>query len=187
VTDYTKNELRSKILKLLKDQKEEDLFRKSTVIGEKLFETEEFKQARTVLFYASFDKEVHTLEMIRLAQKLNKIIALPAFQRFPKEIQPRMVNDLDKDLITGPYGIQQPCLERTEGVCLDDLDCVVVPGVVFDKNNFRIGRGGGYYDRFLASLSKKVSSLGLAFDFQLVDFIPCLETHDLPVSKVITN
>ncbi|MCK4882744.1 MAG: 5-formyltetrahydrofolate cyclo-ligase, partial [Candidatus Omnitrophica bacterium] len=67
------------------------------------------------------------------------------------------------------------------------LDMVIVPGVAFDKHNNRLGRGGGYYDRFLAALSSEVLTVGLAFDFQMVDSLSSQETHDVPVSCVLTN
>jgi 5-formyltetrahydrofolate cyclo-ligase len=66
------------------------------------------------------------------------------------------------------------------------LDAVLVPGVAFDKQNFRLGRGGGYYDRFLNNLPKKIHTIGLAFDFQVVDRLPH-DHHDIPVHRLIIN
>ena len=69
---------------------------------------------------------------------------------------------------------------------LDEIDLSIIPGVAFDKKNHRLGRGAGYYDRFLSSLPRKIPSIGLAFDFQIVASFP-LQEHDVPVSRVITN
>ena len=64
---------------------------------------------------------------------------------------------------------------------------VVVPGVAFDKKNNRLGRGKGYYDRFLKMLPFSTPTIGLAFDFQIVENLPVKEPHDVPVSQVIYN
>jgi 5-formyltetrahydrofolate cyclo-ligase len=58
--------------------------------------------------------------------------------------------------------------------------------VAFDRKNNRLGRGEGYYDRFLKLLPSTTPTIGLAFDFQLVDTLPELEAHDMPVSLVLT-
>ena len=70
---------------------------------------------------------------------------------------------------------------------LGNIELVVVPGVAFDRRNFRLGRGGGYYDRFLAKIPSHTPTIGLAFDFQMIDALPEKETHDRPVSLVLTN
>jgi len=97
----------------------------------------------------------------------------------PKEI--REVRDLEK----GTYGIYEP-KKRQKDAKLDEIDLVVVPGVAFDKRNRRLGRGKGYYDKFLRALPPNKISVGLAFDFQIVDNLP-IDSHDIPVSKVITD
>ena len=67
----------------------------------------------------------------------------------------------------------------------DDIDLIVVPGVAFDKKNIRLGRGHGYYDRFLSGLPKRTKTIGLAFDFQVLEDLP-QDPHDVPVSTIIT-
>ena len=69
----------------------------------------------------------------------------------------------------------------------DELDLVVVPGLAFDKRNNRLGRGQGYYDRFLKTLPRGVPTIGLAFDFQIVDTIPQRKEHDVAVDCVLVN
>jgi 5-formyltetrahydrofolate cyclo-ligase len=69
---------------------------------------------------------------------------------------------------------------------LDEADCLIVPGVVFDKKNNRIGHGKGYYDRFLKRFGSQVLKIGLAFSFQVVSHIP-VESHDEPVDRVLTG
>jgi 5-formyltetrahydrofolate cyclo-ligase len=180
-----KNQLRERILKLLKEQHSERRFAKSVDICHKLFLLDEIQNARTIMFYASFDGEVDTFEMMKQARQLGKKIALPKIVRDRNMLLPALVPLLDK-LENGPFGIKQPPLDAP-AVALDDLDAVVVPGVAFDRHSNRLGRGGGYYDRFMQSLPSHVPTIGLAFDFQIVEQIPSLEAHDRPVSVVLAN
>ena len=82
------------------------------------------------------------------------------------------------------FGIFQPRAGHVREVPLEDIDLVIVPGVAFDKYNMRLGRGHGYYDRFLSSLPDRTKTIGLAFDFQVVENLP-KDSHDIPVSRTI--
>jgi 5-formyltetrahydrofolate cyclo-ligase len=178
----TKRRIRSKILLELKRQKEEDQERKSKVIKGKLFRTRVFKHAKTVMFYVSFDGEVKTKGMIEEAQNLGKVIAVPVCQK-NKMIKPCLLNEEAK-LVRGPYGIWEPASKR--GLALKDIDLIIVPGLAFDRWGSRLGRGKGYYDRFLKRLVPKTKSIGLAFDFQILPNIPTTE-RDVNVQRIITN
>lgn len=181
-----KKELRDRFLSLLRGQNEEDRLHKSRLIQKKLFERPEFKAATTILFYASFGGEVETFQMIHKATQLNKKIALPMITKGSKDIIPTLIEGLDR-LHEGPYKIKQPAYALDRVVDLKDLDLVIVPGLAFDGRHNRLGRGAGYYDRFLSGLPEDTPSLGLAFDFQLVDELPYLEAHDITLTDVIVN
>ncbi|MBN1869325.1 MAG: 5-formyltetrahydrofolate cyclo-ligase [Candidatus Omnitrophica bacterium] len=183
----SKKVLRERILTLLRNQKEEERLTKSLAISNKLFQMVEFQKAETILFYASFNGEVETFEMMKKAQKLGKTIGLPGIIKNKKKIVPTAVKSLESDLEIGPYGILQPRRGRGQTLKEDHLDMVIVPGVAFDRKNNRLGRGEGYYDRFLASLAPRTVTVGLAFDFQKVDFLFPQGKHDVPVSCVLTN
>ena len=178
--------IRKRIRKLLRKQKEEDRFKKNLVILRKFFAIKEVKKAKTILFYVAFDGEVETINLIERAITKGKRIAVPTIQKDKKMIIPTLISNLEEDLELGPYGIKHPKHSPKRWLKLDDLDLVVVPGVAFDKNRHRIGRGAGYYDRFLARLPKDVPTVGLAFDFQIVNSLPH-QDHDMPVSRVISN
>jgi 5-formyltetrahydrofolate cyclo-ligase len=183
VTDFNRD-IRKKILTLLRTQKEEDRVKKSEAIYRKLMALPEFIEAKTIMFYASFDGEVNTFDMMKEALKLDKTIVLPAIES--KTIIPRKIKCLD-GLVTGPFGILYPDPEVSPSAALCDLDLVIVPGLAFDKDNNRLGRGQGYYDRFLSRLPLQLTSLGLAFDFQILDKLPHQSPNDIPVSKVLFN
>ena len=185
---HTKTELRQKILTLLRKQKEEERLAKSLAILDKLLRSPEFQKALTVLFYAAFDGEVDTFEMMQRAQQLGKKVGLPYIVRKEKRMIPTVVESIEEDLAIGPYGVKQP-KETSEGKTLsaDELDLVIVPGVAFDRHNHRLGRGQGYYDRFLKGLCARTPTIGLAFYFQIVDHLPPKEEHDVPVSRVLVS
>ena len=174
------------MLTLLRGQKEEDRLKKSLGILKKFLALPKFKAAKTILFYASFDGEVDTFDMMKQSLRLGKKIALPIINTKHKQIIPAFVHNLDEDLVFGPYGIQEPRFEKNRLAACDEFDLSVVPGIAFDQENRRLGRGAGYYDRFLTRLSKDIPSIGLAFDFQIVNRLPHQE-HDVPLTKVIVD
>ncbi len=176
----TKQLWRCKINKKLKTQKEEDRNRKSCLIQKKLFRTNLFKKAKVVMFFISFGGEVHTKTMIEKARKLGKLVVVPVC-RANRTIRPAIFSQGSR-LTSGLYEIWEPAIKNF--VRLEDLDLVVVPAVAMDKKGNRLGRGKGYYDHFLAKLSPRTSSIGLAFDFQILPSIPTTN-EDKRVDKVI--
>jgi 5-formyltetrahydrofolate cyclo-ligase len=177
----TKQQIRSKILSRLKIQKEEDRDRKSNIVKQKLFRRAVFKRAKAVMFYVSFDGEVNTQDMIKEAYRLGKIVAVPVCKNDRITIRPCLLRDGAK-VQKGPYGICEPAVKKY--VKLEDLDLVIVPGVAFDKEGNRLGRGRGCYDRFLKKIPFDIPSIGLAFDFQILPRIPATAT-DIKIGEVI--
>ena len=87
------------------------------------------------------------------------------------------------DLKVGAFGIMEPC-----GEVFDDyeaIDVAVIPGMAFDSGCHRLGRGKGYYDRFLPLLHARVYKIGVCFPFQLLDSIPTDE-HDIAMDAVLS-
>ncbi len=187
VLNKHKQNTRDRIRQLLRTQGEEERLRKSRIIQEKLFATEEFQRARVVLFYASFDGEVETFEMMEQSQGQGKKVALPVIELQSRKIMPVIVEDLHKDLIVGTYNIKEPARNCRRFIDQSEIDLVVVPGLAFDRHNRRLGRGGGYYDRLLRDLSPETPAIGLAFDFQILDDLPHDRDADMAVSRVIAN
>ena len=184
--EATKTEIRKNITNLLRNQKEEERLRKSSTIRKKFLALPEFEASKTILFYASCKGEVETFEMMRQAQKLEKKIALPMTILKENRIIPILVHNLEEDLVCGAYDVQEPRYDKSKQLRLEDLDLVVVPGVAFDKSGNRLGRGAGFYDRFLKDLPSGIPTVGLAFDFQILSRLP-QEAHDAALTKVISN
>lgn len=180
----SKQKLRISLLSLLSKLKEVDRAKKSLLIKEKLFSSLEFKKAKTILFYASLKNEVDTDIMMKDAQAQGKTVGLPVVFEKEQTIVPYLVSDFDKPFVLGAYGIREPNREFAKPISVKELDLVIVPGVAFDKDGNRLGRGKGYYDRFLKSLPEHVSTIGLAFDFQIINNLPHFP-QDSAVDKVI--
>jgi 5-formyltetrahydrofolate cyclo-ligase len=180
-----KKKIRHELLTKLKIHKEEDRFRKSREIAKKLFSLRFFSEAKTVLFYLSFDGEVDTVRMIKDCMKQGKKVAVPVIRKETREIVPSLLEDYDAELACGPFGICHPKDEYIRPVPLNHIDLVIVPGLAFDRAGNRLGRGHGYYDRLLSRLPKDVPTVGLAFAFQIIEDFPPLEPHDFSVSTVL--
>ncbi len=180
----TKKQVRKEILEKLNSQAGEEALRKSAVIKKKLFSLPEFKKAELIMFYASKQNEVNTTRMIDEALRTGKKVALPRCAS-QKTFVAKEIRDRHTDLEKGSYGIYEPRKEIPEAD-IGRIGLVVVPGVAFDTQNGRLGRGKGYYDRFLKKLSPGKIIIGLAFDFQIVKDLP-KDSHDIPVSKIITD
>jgi len=178
----TKRQIRSKILFKLQSQKEEIRNRKSKVISKKLLRRAVYKKAKIVMFYLSKNREVNTQEMISAALAQGKVIAVPVVDRKTNMITPCKIG-LGTRFTVGQYGILEPVKKCR--IAPEKIGLVVVPGVAFDKKGSRLGRGKGYYDRFLASLPGSVPRIGLAFDFQILPYLP-VYPHDLSVDSIIS-
>jgi 5-formyltetrahydrofolate cyclo-ligase len=95
------------------------------------------------------------------------------------------INDLDRDLAPGTFGIPEPIRAARRPVASRAVDLVFVPGLAFDRRGHRLGYGHGYFDRFLATLPDATPTVGLAYRFQLFDRLPT-SAHDRAVSTVLT-
>ena len=177
-----KEKLRKEIKEKRKKHSKEENRKKSKEIKERLFGLKEFRDAGRVLFYVSYSGEVFTHEMIKQALKDKKVV-LPISNKHDNTLSLSIIKSWD-DLEIGSYGILEPKKECIKDVQIDDIDLIIVPGVAFDLNGNRMGHGKGYYDKLLEKT--KAITVGLAFEFQLVEKIPT-ELHDKPVDIIITE
>ncbi len=181
-----KKNIRQELLKKLRSQDKEQRRLKSEKIKGRLYAHEKFKIADTVMFYISEDFEVDTEQMIRDSLKSGKKIAVPITVVSQNKLIASLLVNFDKELSKGPYGILQPKSDFVRPVPLKKIDLIIVPGVAFDLRGYRLGRGTGYYDRFLSKIPESALTIGLAFDFQLVDNIPT-SSRDIAVKEIISN
>lgn len=177
--------LRQQIKKMLSEQSREDRDRRCWKIAEKVLRLPAFQKASVVHCYHSLPTEVDTEFLIDRALTIGKRAVLPRADLANKELRWYEIKNRVKDLKIGALGIFEPDPAVTEEFT-GDTECVFVPGLVFDKKKNRIGRGAGFYDRFLAKLAPGVCKVGLAFSFQVLPEIP-VGTHDVRLDEVITD
>jgi 5-formyltetrahydrofolate cyclo-ligase len=131
-----------------------------------------------LLFVSAFPEEPRTFDLFTLVRAMQKKIICPRIN------QPHEIADPATDLCAGPLGIPEPRPDTPE-VAPEEVDWALVPGLAFDEQGFRLGRGGGYYDRLLVRLRPETVCWALGFESQLVERVPT-EPHDLPLSGVTT-
>lgn len=178
--------LRKHYLKLLKEQDKKDALHKSRLIAEQFWKLPAIQKAQSILFYASMPGEVDTLAMIEKAFFYGKRVSLPIVEKNQRKLIPTVIHSMEDVHKTNRYGFAEPHFHPDKALALKDLDAVIVPGLSFDRLHNRLGRGKGYYDRFLSILPKHIITVGLAFDFQLTESLPT-EAHDMRLGQIIAG
>ena len=177
-----KSTIRPYLLKVRGDIPDQIRKEKSKRIMERILNLPEIKEARTIFTYVSFGSEVETRELIDSLIFLGKRVGVPLCNKENHTMRAVEIKGLD-ELKVKTYGILEPDGKATE-FSKDQIDVIIVPGAGFDSEGYRIGYGGGYYDRFLEGFSG--FSLGLAFKECMVESMP-REDHDKRVDFVITD
>lgn len=157
----------------------------SNKIQNTLYKMDEYKNAKRIMSFVSNGSEVDTHPLIDRAILDGKSIVVPITVSKTKEL---LVSDLFSlsELEVGFYNIEVPKEEFLRLVDPETIDLVLVPGVALGKDGYRVGYGGGYYDRFLAKLDSSVPKIALGFDLQVVDQVPT-EHFDIPVDLILTE
>lgn len=153
----------------------------SVKIRRHLVNSADWLNARTVMLFAALRYEPDLLPLMSLAH--GKRLVFPALEH--DQIIPREVTGHD-DFVHSPSGIREPAAERCPVVPASEIDLVLVPGLAFSRDGTRLGRGKGYYDRFLASLPGDTVLCGVCFGCQVIDSIPS-EPHDVPVPVLVSE
>lgn len=136
-------------------------------------------EANNILIYVSLDMEVDTKVLINKLWKLNKNIYVPKVEG--RIINFYKINSFD-NLVIGPFGVLEPIINT---IYKDDNNsCCIIPGLLFDKNNNRLGYGKGYYDKFLEN--RNIYKIGICFSKFLVDNL-ITDKYDIKMDEVITE
>ena len=180
-----KGQLRTTLIRRLKQQEEHERRRSSEAMWRKVVRLTAFRRARTVCCYVALPYEVQTWRMIEEMLKRGKRVVVPLVQPRTKQLLLSEVRDPTTELARGAFGVWEPVASARRPVPVRALDLVLVPGIAFDRRGHRLGHGHGYFDRFLARVPKATPTVGLAFRFQLLDRLPNAP-HDLAVSRVLT-
>jgi len=179
---HSKTLLRKKTLAELKNLPPDKHRADSGRLRTKLKEQSFFLRAGSILFFAPMPNEVDVWPLLEEARVAGKTAALPQFDSHSQSYVACRVRNLEKEIVTGQFGIREPSPSCPE-IPPRDLDLVLVPGVAFDLRGHRLGRGQGFYDRLLANV--RGLKCGVAFDEQIVNAVPA-ETRDVRMDFIVT-
>ena len=148
-----------------------------------LFQSKLWENVLTIGITVSKGFEWDTKQIIQQGWKENKVIAIPKCHPIDKTMTYHEITSFEQ-LEVVYAGLEEPVIELTRPVETDQLDLCIVPGIVFDKSGYRIGFGGGYYDRMLPSI--QAPTLSICSDLQIVSSLP-KESHDIPVDYLLSE
>ncbi len=176
--DLTKSTLRDYYTNKRNSLSNEQVAEYSSQLTMHILNSEIYKKSHTLFIYLAIGKEFNTDEIIHDAFHTGKRVAVPFIKN--KQMIPALINH-ETQFSSGHFNIKQP-VEIIE-IDINQIDLVVVPGLVFNRSGYRIGYGGGYYDRFLSVYSGV--SISAVFPGFIDDaFKP--DNYDLPVTQLFT-
>lgn len=136
------------------------------------------RQVKTVHCYLPFPEEVQYQAVIEWMLQSHIQVVCPHALK-DGVLEHRVLHRL-REVSTGPFNTQHPAERKLYSGA---YDAIIVPGLAFDRQGYRLGYGGGYYDRFLAE-AQYTTTVALAYPFQLVQMVPYTD-YDLPVEEVL--
>ncbi len=178
----TKTALREQIRTRLKGISEVQRVDFSRQVCGRLQAQEVWQTAQSILLYSPLADEIDVSPLFAQARAAGKGLSLLRYDSTANGYQPFWVQDPNLDLGPGYFGIREP-KPHCAPCPLNQLDLVLVPGVVFDLSGHRIGRGKGFYDRLLALFSG--IKCGVGFDDQVLEEIPT-GLHDVSLNCILT-
>ena len=174
-----KSELRKQVLHEMKALSQEQKQAIDQALNERLLQHPFYQEAKVIATYLSFPHEFQTQELIEQALRDCKKVLIP--KTYPKGRMDFVVYD-PQQLVKTSFGLLEPQGDL-EVVDASQIDLIHVPGLAFTTEGYRIGYGGGYYDRYLKHFSG--NTLSTVYPCQIRDFIP--EDHDIPVQEVLID
>ena len=174
-----KAELRKKILHEMKAIPRQQKQAIDQALTELLLQHPFYQEAKIIATYLSFPHEFQTQGLIEQALKDGKKLLVP--KTYPKGCMDFVVYD-PQQLVKTSFGLLEP-QGNLEVVDTSQIDLIHVPGLAFTMEGYRIGYGGGYYDRYLKHFSGH--TLSTVYPCQIRDFSP--ENHDIPVQEVLID
>ena len=179
-----KSHLRRAIVARRDNLSTQEIRRRSAAASSHLFGLPEVGAAQTIMFFVSFGSEIDTVPMIEAALAQGKRVAAPRAHPGSRELTPCEIRRIAEDLAPGAHTIREP-RAHCRPVALEEIDLVIVPAAVWGEDGYRVGYGGGYYDRLLER-AVNIPRVGLGFDCQVVAEVPH-DDHDLGVDMLITE
>lgn len=174
-----KAELRKQVLQEMKAIPRTQKVTMDLALTERLLQHPFYQEAKIIATYLSFPHEFQTQELIEQALKDDKKVLIP--KTYPKGRMDFVVYD-SQQLVKTSFGLLEPQGDL-EVVDVSQIDLIHVPGLAFTREGYRIGYGGGYYDRYLEHFTGH--SMSTIYPCQVQQFMP--ENHDIPVQEVLID
>ena len=178
-----KHRLRGEMKAALAAMPAEAAARLSIAACESVLALDEYARARSVMLYAPIAGEVDCRPIAVAGWRDGKAVLLPRVTWSIRHMVAVPVDSLDQPLVTGRNGLREPDGEPWP---IEKIDLIVVPALAYDRHGNRLGRGGGFYDRFLSRPQLAAHTCGLAFSIQVVGNIP-VHPNDYPVKVLVTD
>lgn len=177
-----KQKLRSRILRMLRSLTGTERANKSKEIEKLIEEKDELKKAQTIMIFWPLKDEPDLRELIRKFKASGKRLVLPRVNG--SELELYEFDDEEK-LNKSELSVYEPNGDNAKVVSIEDIDVVCVPGLAFNRGGYRMGRGKGFYDRFLARLLPHTYTLGVCYKEQVIDNIPFDPSLDQVVKSIV--
>lgn len=178
-----KQKYRKQVQQQISQLSEETYEKRSHMIHNKLLMEPSIMEGKTIALTISVFPEVDTWKLIEQLWVRGKRVVVPKCLHKVKAMDFYELTSFQQ-LRSAPMGLFEPDENLTKKWSNTDIDVCIVPGIVFDRRGYRIGYGGGYYDRFLPSFIGK--TISIAFHEQLVEEVP-FEAHDIAIETLITD
>lgn len=185
--EMSKKALRHKYLDIRQELNSEVIENISKKITRNFFSLKEVNipSCKNFLLFHSFRNEIITYDIINRLILEGKKVFLPYVKKERNTLGISRIYSLSGDeLVSGVFGVKEPI--QKQDIPVTEMDIMVVPGLVFARNGYRIGYGGGFYDRLLSKINNETLTVGLVYHQFLLDTLP-VKDYDLPVDIVITE
>lgn len=177
----SKHEIRKEIRTMLNQMTLAEYTQLSREITARVVASQTFQKAQTIGITISRFPEVDTKEIIQAAWLTGKRVAVPKCIQETREMDFRIITSFE-ELEIIYMDLKEPIVNKTTSIRKEEIDLQVVPGVAYSNDGYRIGFGGGYYDRYL--IDYEGETISLAFENQ-TNYKLNKEIYDIPVSKIL--
>lgn len=185
MNEMDKKLLRKQIMSLRTHLTHQERIEAEAIVFETLTNFEPFIKATSVSSFVDFRNEISMMAINQSILGLGKTLLLPYISPVTKDMQFYKVDDLS-ELKRNAFGIMEPNPEVHTLFDITHIECVITPGIAFDENGYRLGYGGGFYDRFFSKIEKAIPKIGIAYELQVVSHLP-IDPYDQPITHLITE
>jgi 5-formyltetrahydrofolate cyclo-ligase len=182
-----KEQFRHQIIELLNTFSADKIEMESIAISKLIFSLPEYSSATNILVFSPIKNEFNTAHIVSDAQKKGKNLFYPWCLKESKQLRIYKINDSLTELEKGTFGILEP-IKRAREMDVDSgiLDLAIIPGLAYDNAGTRLGRGAGYYDRFLSPIKGKCTIVSPVLSVQLLNEELPYTMHDIKPDFLVT-